>query len=113
VLLRFLIYGALGWCLEVAFTGVISVFRRDPSATAKTYLWMHPIYGATALILERVHDSMAGAPWFARGFVYLAIIYDAFCALLAGFLEGAVEDSLGGVEFMHGSGGRTVNGEIG
>ena len=53
LVIRFLIYGALGWCLEVVFTGVSAViWDRDRSATGKTYLWMHPIYGATALGLD-------------------------------------------------------------
>lgn len=77
MLVRFLVYGALGWCLEIVFTGFGSLFRRDRSATAKTYLWMHPIYGLTALVLERVHDVMPASPWFARGLVYLVLIYAA------------------------------------
>ena len=40
---RFLIYGAVGWCIEVLFTGIAAaVFDRDRAATGKTYLWMHP-----------------------------------------------------------------------
>ncbi len=75
VLARFLIYGALGWCLEVLFTGVSAVvFKRDRAATGKTYLWMFPIYGATALLLERLHDAMS-APLPVRALVYVLVIY--------------------------------------
>ncbi|MGI5860970.1 MAG: putative ABC transporter permease [Myxococcales bacterium] len=75
VLARFFIYGALGWCLEVLFTGVSAViFERDRAATGKTYLWMLPIYGATALLLERLHDAMS-APLIVRALVYLLVIY--------------------------------------
>ncbi|HEY3446663.1 MAG TPA: hypothetical protein VGK67_09885 [Myxococcales bacterium] len=75
MLLRFLAYGALGWCFEVVFTGLSSALRRDRSATAKTYLWMHPIYGIAGLLLEQVHDLMPAAPWYARGLGYLLVIY--------------------------------------
>jgi hypothetical protein len=75
VLLRFLAYGALGWCFEVVFTGLGSALRRDRSATAKTYLWMHPIYGLAGLLLERTHDLLSAAPWYARGLGYLVVIY--------------------------------------
>ncbi len=75
MLLRFLAYGALGWCFEVVFTGLGSALRRDRSATAKTYLWMHPIYGLAGLLLERTHDLLSAAPWYARGLGYLVVIY--------------------------------------
>ena len=75
MLARFLLYGALGWCLEVLFTGVsAALFRHDRAATGKTFLWMLPIYGATALLLERIHDAMS-APLPVRALVYLGVIY--------------------------------------
>ncbi len=73
---RFLIYGCLGWCVEVFFTGVASaVFKRDRSATGQTYLWMHPVWGLSCLALERVHRLFAGAPLPLRGVAYLLVIY--------------------------------------
>ncbi|MGC4117639.1 MAG: hypothetical protein QM765_24400 [Myxococcales bacterium] len=75
MLLRFLAYGALGWCFEVFFTGLSSALRRDRCATAKTYLWMHPIYGAAGLLLEQASDLLVAAPWFVRGVGYLLVIY--------------------------------------
>ncbi len=78
LVIRFLIYGALGWCLEVVFTGVSAViWDRDRAATGKTYLWMHPIYGATALVLEFVHGAMSEQGWLLRGLIYVVIIYVA------------------------------------
>lgn len=50
---RFLLYGCAGWILEVLFTGTSSALvHQDKGATSKTYLWMHPIYGAAGLLLE-------------------------------------------------------------
>ncbi|MBI5548998.1 MAG: hypothetical protein HY901_34375 [Deltaproteobacteria bacterium] len=107
MLLRFFIYGALGWCMEVIFTGVSSLLKHDRSATAKTYLWMHPIYGATALLLEGAHDLMSTAPWFARGFAYLAIIYAA--EALSGWILRRV---LGSCPWDYGRGPWSVAGLI-
>jgi uncharacterized membrane protein len=75
---RFLIYGGVGWCVEVFFTGLVAaVFERDRSATGQTYLWMHPVYGLSCLALEQVHGLFAAAPLMARGIAYLAVIYVA------------------------------------
>ena len=45
---RFLIFGCLGWCIEILWTGLHSLFLGDGALTAKTYLWMFPIYGMAA-----------------------------------------------------------------
>ncbi len=75
---RFFLYGALGWCVEILFTGLhAAIFRRDRSATGKTYLWMLPIYGGAALALERIHGVLAPVGWPGRVVVYLLVIYAA------------------------------------
>lgn len=56
---RFVLYGCAGWILEVLFTGTASaIVRKDKGATARTYLWMHPIYGGAALLLEWMSGAM-------------------------------------------------------
>ena len=78
MLTRFLVYGAMGWCFEVVFTGVCAaLFEKDRAATGKTYLWMHPIYGVTALGLEAVHDRLSAIHWILRGLCYVVIIFAA------------------------------------
>ncbi|XXF77504.1 hypothetical protein P2318_31290 [Myxococcaceae bacterium GXIMD 01537] len=78
MLARFLLYGCAGWVLEVCFTGAgAALFQRDRSATAKTYLWMHPIYGATALGLERLHGRLKHLPRPLRALAYTAVIFGA------------------------------------
>jgi uncharacterized membrane protein len=82
---RFLVYGALGWCVEVLFTGLCAfLLEGDRTATGKTYLWMHPIYGFTALSLELTHDVLATVPWLVRIAAYLMVIY------VAEFTSGAL-----------------------
>jgi uncharacterized membrane protein len=43
---KFALYGCAGWVLEVLFTGTKAALSRDKKLAARTYLWMHPIYGS-------------------------------------------------------------------
>jgi hypothetical protein len=54
-----------------------ALFQRDRHGTAKTYLWMHPIYGATALGLEFLHDRLRFLPRPVRALAYTAVIFGA------------------------------------
>jgi hypothetical protein len=64
--------------MEVCFTGLgAALFQRDTHGTAKTYLWMHPIYGATALGLEFLHDRLRFLPRPVRALAYTAVIFGA------------------------------------
>jgi Putative ABC-transporter type IV len=64
--------------MEVCFTGMgAALFERDRNATATTYLWMHPIYGATALGLELLHDRLRFLPRPVRALAYTAVIFGA------------------------------------
>lgn len=75
MLTRFVIYGALGWLIEIVWTGLGSVLRRDPRLRAQTYLWMFPIYGGGALMLERLHAGIADWPWWGRGLIWATAIF--------------------------------------
>ncbi|RJS18366.1 hypothetical protein DRW03_24875 [Corallococcus sp. H22C18031201] len=77
MLSRFLLYGCAGWVLEVLFTGAGAALKKDRSATSKTYLWMHPIYGLTALALEGVSERLKHLPRPVRALAYTAVIYAA------------------------------------
>lgn len=69
-LIRFCIYGLAGWCLEIFFTGLKQGLRGNRSLTGKSYLWMFPIYGLAAFLLEPVHDRIRKWPWPARAATY-------------------------------------------
>ena len=70
---RFLIYGCIGWCVEIFFTGVSNaIFHKDRSLTGKTYLWMHPVWGLTCLFLEYLHETMGAQPRVLSGALGLA-----------------------------------------
>jgi uncharacterized membrane protein len=78
ILLRFLVYGLLGWAAEIVWTaGGRLLF--DPSARegrwrleGRTYIWMFPIYGSIVFLYEPVHDLLRGSPWPLRATAYAA-----------------------------------------
>ncbi len=109
LLRRFLLYGVAGWVVEVLFTGTVSALKRDRSATAQTYLWMHPIYGATALGMEGLSRRMrrSSVPLPVRGLAYLAVIYGVEYA--SGWL---LRKTLGKCPWDYSGSGRDVNGLI-
>ena len=78
MLIRFCIYGLLGWCFEVVWTAVsekVSGGQRDWQLTGHTYLWMFPIYGLLAPMGEPVHNFIRPHIWPLRGLVYLIGIW--------------------------------------
>lgn len=71
---RFIIYGLLGWCLEIVWTGFGSLLSGNLKLTAFTYIWMFPIYGM-AIFLEPIHDRIRHWPVILRGGLYTFIIF--------------------------------------
>jgi uncharacterized membrane protein len=72
---KFALYGCAGWVLEVLFTGTKAALSRDKKLAARTYLWMHPIYGAAGLTLEGLHRKLAGRSRLTRALASLGVIY--------------------------------------
>jgi uncharacterized membrane protein len=72
--LRFLIYGLVGWCTEIFWTGLGSLFKGDVKLMGWTYIWMFPIYGL-AILLEPVHNRIRRWPAVLRGGVYVLLIF--------------------------------------
>jgi uncharacterized membrane protein len=73
---RFVAYGLIGWCAEVAFTGVHDFVKtRDSRLLARSSLWMFPIYGLLQPLFEPLHDGMRGrVPAPGRAAVYGVLI---------------------------------------
>ena len=74
MLTRFLLFGVIGWCLEILWTGFGSLARGDFSMSSKTSVWMFFIYGCGAL-LQPVINMAARYPLFIRGTFYVALIF--------------------------------------
>ena len=64
-----------GWVLEVLFTGTKAALSKDKKLAARTYLWMHPIYGAAGLTLEELHRRLAKRSRLTRAIASLGVIY--------------------------------------
>ncbi len=71
---NFLRCGIAGWCLEILFTALGSLRRRELKLKGNTSVWMFPIYGCGALIgpLCRLLKKW---PLWMRGFSYMTLIY--------------------------------------
>ena len=71
---KFFKCGLAGWCMEIIFTALDSLRRRDMRLMGRTSLWMFPIYGS-ACFLTILHHPLKKFPAFIRGCVYAVCIY--------------------------------------
>ena len=71
---NFLRCGLIGWCLEIIYTALLSLRRREYKLVGQTSLWMFPIYGMAAL-LEPLSHLFKDRPVGERGAVYMLLIY--------------------------------------
>jgi uncharacterized membrane protein len=71
---RFIVYGLLGWCAEVAWNATRRVARQRPldwRLHGQTNLWMFPVYGSCVFLFEPLHNALRAWPWPVRGTMYL------------------------------------------
>ena len=54
---KFVACGVLGWCMEIVFTGLGSLRKNEHSLTARTSIWMFPIYGMACFLTAAVPPS--------------------------------------------------------
>ena len=71
---NFIKCGILGWCLEISFTALNALRRRDYTLRGVTSLWMFPIYGM-ACFLRPLCRLMKGKNLLLRGSVYTCCIF--------------------------------------
>jgi uncharacterized membrane protein len=71
---RFVIYGLIGWCTEVIWTGLGSLVKGDVTLSSFTSIWMFFIYGL-AVFLEKVHHRIRHMNTVLRGGIYMIIIF--------------------------------------
>lgn len=82
---NFMKCGILGWCLEITFTALHSLQKRELRLMGQTSLWMFPIYGS-ACLLEPLSKKLKNAPFQIRGSVY------ALCIFAGEYLSGRFLD---------------------
>lgn len=71
---NFLRCGLTGWCMEILFTSLEAVRRRDFKLKGNTSIWMFPIYGCAALFAP-VHRLLRHKPFWVRGLTYMSLIF--------------------------------------
>ena len=74
-MMRFIIYGLLGWNIEVLWTGWCSLTSGDFNMIGRTSLWMFLIYGAGGLIFEKVFSKISRKSLFVRGLIWMCLIF--------------------------------------
>lgn len=73
---NFIHCGVVGWCLEILFTSLSSLRRKELTLTGTTSIWMFPIYGMAAF-LSPVCKLVKKQPSFIRGMIYAILIFIA------------------------------------
>ena len=71
---NFLRCGLTGWCMEIFFTSLDSLRRRDYKLKGNTSVWMFPIYGCAALFAP-IHTLLCRKPFWVRGLTYMSLIF--------------------------------------
>ena len=74
--------GVIGWCMEIVFTAIGSLRRREMQLVGQTSLYMFPIYGCAAFF-KPVFFLVKRLSFPLRGLFYAASIFTAE------FLSGA------------------------
>ncbi|MCI9386207.1 MAG: putative ABC transporter permease [Lachnospiraceae bacterium] len=73
---NFIKCGTIGWCMEITFTSLGALRRRELPLMGQTSLWMFPIYGSAAFF-RPVFAHLKQCHLFLRGTVYALSIFGA------------------------------------
>ena len=73
---NFIKCGVLGWCLEIGFTSLDQLRRRNKTLKGITSIWMFPIYGMACLLVP-IYTVIRSLHWFLRGLIYMVLIFGA------------------------------------
>jgi len=71
---NFLKCGVAGWCLEIIYTSLSSLRRRQLTLKGNTSLWMFPIYGCASFLTPLFH-LIKKLPSYVRGSIYALCIF--------------------------------------
>ncbi|NLM44454.1 MAG: hypothetical protein GX201_10645 [Clostridiales bacterium] len=105
-LFRFIIYGLIGWCLEILWTGIGSLIHGNLLLYSFTYMWMFFIYGM-GIFLEPIHNKIRNWNIYLRGGVWVLIIF-----LIEYSCGWALKRLLGHCPWDYGDGILSINGYI-
>jgi len=105
-LFRFIIYGLIGWCLEILWTGLGSLIHGNFMLYSFTYMWMFLIYGM-GIFLEPIHNKIRNLNICLRGGIWVIIIFTI--EYTCGW---ALDSMLGQCPWDYGDGLLSINGYI-
>ena len=74
-MMRFIIYGLLGWNIEVVWTGWCTLVSGDINMVGRTSLWMFVIYGGGGILFEYVLSKIEKMNIFERGLIWMLLIF--------------------------------------
>lgn len=66
---NFAICGLTGWCMEIIYTSLGSIRKKDLKLMGNTSVWMFPIYGLAAVIGE-TYPLLKKCPTLLRSGIY-------------------------------------------
>lgn len=66
---NFFICGLTGWCMEILFTSIKNLNKKDHRLIGQTSIWMFPIYGI-ACIIGPLSKMLKKEPPLVRGGIY-------------------------------------------
>lgn len=87
VLIRFAIYGMLGWCGEILWTSLRDRLTGQVDnwlLIGETSLWSFPMYGSVVFFYEPIHNLLRGQFILVRAVIYLFGFW--FAEYLGGWL---------------------------
>lgn len=85
---NFILCGLAGWCIEVAFTSLNALRKKDKKLMGQTSAWMFPIYGLASCI-SYIYPKIKHWHTLLRGLFY-------GCSILSvEFLSGTLLKRLG------------------
>jgi uncharacterized membrane protein len=71
---NFLLCGVLGWCMEILYTSLLSLRRRDSTLKGSTSLWMFPVYGCAAAFAP-LCKLLSKCNTLVRGTIYMLLMF--------------------------------------
>ena len=66
---NFILCGFAGWCIEIAFTSLNSLIKKDKTLMGHTSAWMFPIYGLASCI-SYIYPKIKHWNSLLRGLLY-------------------------------------------
>jgi len=73
MIIRFLLYGAIGCLMEVLWTGLSALKSKNYKLSSNTSLWMFFIYGCV-IFIEPIFRLISPLNFLLRGLIYAALI---------------------------------------